>query len=153
MPIQARLQEGLKQAMRDKDAARRSVLRYLRSEIHNEEIAKQTELDDEGIISVLTRQVQQRRDSIEAYEAANRQDLVDKEKGELAIIFEYMPQQMSREEIIDVVHQAIQDSGAAGPGDMGKVMGRIMPQVRGRADGKEVNSIVSEELKRLAEIE
>ena len=153
MPIQARLQEDLKQAMRDKDVVRRSVLRYLRSEIHNEEIAKQTELDDEGIITVLTRQAQQRRDSIEACEAANRQDLVDKEKGELAIILEYLPQQMSREEITDVVRQAIQEAGAAGPGDMGKVMGRIMPQVRGKADGKEVNSIVSEELKRLAEIE
>ena len=153
MPIQARLQEDLKQAMRDKDTIRRSVLRYLRSEIHNEEIAKQTELDDEGIIIVLTRQVQQRRDSIEVYEAANRQDLVEKEKGELAIIFEYMPQQMSTEEITDVVRQAIQDADAAGPGDMGKVMGRIMRQVRGKADGKEVNSIVSEELKRLADTE
>ena len=153
MPIQARLQEDLKQAMRDKDVVRRSVLRYLRSEIHNEEIAKQTELDDEGIIRVLTRQAQQRRDSIEVYEAANRQDLVDKEKGELAIIFEYMPQQMSREEIIDVARQAIEEAGAAGPGDMGKVMGRIMPQVRGKTDGKEVSSIVSEELKRLADTE
>jgi len=150
MPIQDRLQEDLKQAMRSKDTVRRSVLRYLRSEIHNEEIAKQTELDDDGIIVVLTRQAQQRRDSIELYESANRQDLVDKEKGELAIIFEYMPQQMSREEIIDVVRQAIEEAGAAGPGDMGKVMGRIMPQVRGKTDGKEVSSIVSEELKRLA---
>ena len=153
MPIQARLQEDLKQAMRDKDVVRRSVLRYLRSEIHNEEIAKQTELDDEGIIRVLTRQAQQRRDSIEVYETANRQDWVDKEKGELAIIFEYMPQQMSREEIIDVARQAIEEAGAAGPGDMGKVMGRIMPQVRGKTDGKEVSSIVSEELKRLADTE
>ena len=150
MPIQDRLQEDLKQAMRSKDTVRRSVLRYLRSEIHNEEIARQTELDDDGIIVVLTRQAQQRRDSIELYESANRQDLVDKEKGELAIIFEYMPQQMSREEIIDVVRQAIEEAGAAGPGDMGKVMGRIMPQVRGKTDGKEVSSIVSEELKRLA---
>ena len=153
MPIQARLQEDLKQAMRDKDTVRRSVLRYLRSEIHNEEIAKQTELDDDGIIIVLTRQAQQRRESIEVYEAANRQDLVDKEKGELAIIFEYMPEQMSREDVIDLVRQAIEEAGATGPGDMGKVMGRIMPQVRGKTDGKEVSSIVSEELKRLADAE
>ena len=91
MPIQDRLQEDLKQAMRSKDTVRRSVLRYLRSEIHNEEIARQTELDDDGIIVVLTRQAQQRRDSIELYESANRQDLVVKEKGELAITCEYMP--------------------------------------------------------------
>ena len=153
MPIQARLQEDLKQAMRDKDTVSRSVLRYLRSEIHNEEIAKLTELDDEGIIKVLTRQAQQRRDSIEVYEAANRQDLVDKEKGELAIIFEYMPEQMSREDVIDLVRQAIEEAGATGPGDMGKVMGRIMPQVRGKTDGKEVSSIVSEELRRLTDAE
>ena len=81
MPIQARLQEDLKQAMRDKDVVRRSVLRYLRSEIHNEEIAKQTELDDDGIIVVLTRHAQPRRARIAAYERANRPELRDKETG------------------------------------------------------------------------
>ena len=134
--------------MRDKDALRRSVLRYLRSEIHNEEIASQKELDDEGILRVLSRQAQQRRDSIEAYESANRQDLVDKENGELAIILEYLPQQLSRDEISELVNQAIEEVGATGPADMGKVMGKIMPQVRGRAEGREVNAIVSEQLRR-----
>ncbi len=148
MPIQAKMQEDLRQAMRDKDALRRSVLRYLRSEIHNEEIASQKELDDEGILRVLSRQAQQRRDSIEAYESANRQDLVDKENGELAIILEYLPQQLSRDEISELVNQAIEEVGATGPADMGKVMGKIMPQVRGRAEGREVNAIVSEQLRR-----
>ena len=148
MQIQEKLQEDLRQAMRDKDALRRSVLRYLRSEIHNEEIASQKEeLDDEGILRVLSRQAQQRRDSIEAYESGNRQDLVDKEKGELAIILQYLPQQLSRDEIGKLVNKAIEEVGATGPADMGKVMGKIMPQVRGRAEGREVNAIVSEQLR------
>ncbi len=150
MPIQAQLQEDLKQAMRAKDATRRSVLRYLRSEIHNAEISQQKELDDEGVLAVLSRQAQQRRDSIEAYESANRQDLVEREKDELAIILEYLPQQLMRSEIDDLVEQAIADSGASGPADMGKVMGRLMPQVRGRAEGREVSAAASAALRRMA---
>ena len=150
MPLQTRLQEDLRQAMRAKDAMRRSVLRYLRSEIHNAEIVQQKELDDEGVLDVLSRQAQQRRDSIEAYESANRQDLVEREKGELAIILEYLPQQLTRAEIDELVEQAIADSGASGPADMGKVMGRLMPQVRGRAEGREVSAAAAAALRRLS---
>lgn len=150
MPLQTRLQEDLKQAMRNKDALRRSVLRYLRSEIHNAEITRQKELDDEGVLAVLSRQAQQRRDSIEAYESANRQDLVERERGELAVILEYLPQQLTRTEIDELVEQAIAETGASGPGDMGKVMGRLMPQVRGRAEGREVSAAASDALRRLA---
>ena len=150
MPIQAQLQEDLKQAMRAKDALRRSVLRYLRSEIHNAEIAQQKALDDEDVLAVLSRQAQQRRDSIEAYESANRQDLVEREKDELAIILEYLPQQLTRAEIDELVEQAIADTGASGPADMGKVMGRLMPQVRGRAEGREVSAAVTAALRLLS---
>ena len=150
MSIQARIQEDLKQAMRDRDTLRRSVLRYLRSEIHNAEIAQQKDLDDEGVLTVLSRQAQQRRDSIEAYESGNRQDLVEKERGELAIIMEYLPQQLTRAEIDELVEQAIADTGAAGPSDMGKVMGRLMAQVRGRAEGREVSAAASAALRHLA---
>ncbi len=150
MPIQAQLQQDLRQAMRDKDAMRRSVLRYLRSEIHNVEIAQQKELDDEGVLAVLSRQAQQRRDSIEAYQGANRQDLVEREQGELAIIMEYLPQQLTRAEIDDLVEQAISDTGASGPQDMGRVMGKLMPQVRGRAEGREVSAAVSAALRQMA---
>ena len=137
--------------MRKGDVLRRSVIRLLRSEIHNEEIAKRTRLEDDGIIGVLSRQAQQRRESIEAFEQGNRQDLVEKEKAELGIILEYLPQQMSREEISALVRQAIQEAGATGPSDMGKVMGRVMPQVRGRAEGREINAIALELLKGLDE--
>ena len=149
MSLQHRLQEDLKESMRDGDSTRRSAIRYLRSEIHNQEIASQTTLDDDAIIGVLSKQAQQRRESIEAFGAGNRQDLVEKEEAELAIILEYLPAQMSSEEVTALAQGAIEELGATGPQDMGKVMGRLMPQVRGKAQGKEVSAIVSELLRGL----
>ncbi len=133
--------------MRSRDVLRRSVLRLVLSALHNEEIAKQTGLDDEGITSVLGKQAQQRRESIEAYTQGERQDLADKEKAELEIIMAYLPEQMSREGIAAVVKRAIAETGAAGPQDLGKVMSRVMPEIRGKAQGREVNAIASELLK------
>ena len=149
MTMKSRLEDDLRQAMRDRDTLRRDVIRYMRSEIRNQEIRVQDDLDDQGVVQVLSRQAQQRRDSIEAFSEANRNDLVEKEQAELAIIMEYLPQQMSREEITELVRQVVTEVGAEGPGDMGKVMSRIMPQVRGRAEGREVNSIVMETLSSL----
>ena len=149
MTMKARLDDDLKQAMRSRDTARRDVIRYLRSEIRNQEIRVQEDLDDDGVVQVLSRQAQQRRDSIEAFSEANRTDLVEKEQAELEIIMEYMPQQMASDEIASLVQQVIADVGASGPGDMGKVMSQIMPQVRGRAEGREVSSIVMETLRSL----
>ena len=135
--------------MRKGDSTRRSVIRYVRSKIHDEEIARLATLDDDAIIDQLGKQAQQRRDSIEAFRSGNRQDLVEKEEAELAIILEYLPEQMSSEEIAEVAQAAVEEVGAAGPGDMGKVMGRVMPHVRGRADGKAVSQVVSGLLKGL----
>ena len=147
MTIKTKLDDDLKQAMRAKDVLRRDVLRFLRSEIRNQEIRVQRELDDDGVTQVLSRQAQQRRDSVEAFAEANRDDLVEKESAELAVIMEYLPQQMTRDEIVELVGRVISEVGAAGPGDMGKVMSRIMPQVRGRAEGREVSSIVARTLR------
>ena len=149
MPLKTRLNDELKDAMRSGDTTRRTTIRYLLSIIQNEEIAKRTELDDEGILAVLSRQAQQRRDSIEAFEKADRRDLVDKEKAELDFILPYLPQQLSADEIKELVGQAITHVGASGPGDMGKVMSQVMPKVKGRAEGRQVSSIVSELLKAL----
>ena len=149
MTMKDRLNDDLKQAMRDRDTVRRDVIRYLRSEIRNQEIRVQDDLDDDGVVQVLSRQAQQRRDSIEAFAQADRTDLVEKEQAELAIIMRYLPQQMTRDEIASLVQQVIADVGASGPGDMGKVMSQIMPQVRGRAEGREVSSIVMETLRSL----
>ena len=112
MSIRERLDEDLKDAMRQKHVLRRTVIRTLRSEIHNAEIAQRSELDEDGIVGVLTRQAQQRRDSIEAYTDASRDDLVEQESSELAIIMEYLPEQMSSDEIRALVEKAVAEVGA-----------------------------------------
>ena len=143
------IDSDLKEAMRNREALKRTVLRTMLSEIRNAEINSQTTLDDEGIISVLTKQVQQRKDSVEAYEAANREDLVAKETEEINIISVYLPEQLPQEEIEQIIDSAISQSGASSLDDMGKIMGLVMPQVRGRADGKIVNTIVTSKLRAL----
>ena len=143
MSLKGRLDDDLKEAMRSGDRLRRSVIRLLRAAIKNEEIAARRELDDAGVVDVLTRQVKQRRDSIEAFTQGGRQDMVDKEQAEAAVILEYLPRQMDADEIAALVRQAIDETGAAGPADMGRVMGRVMPQVKGRAQGGQVSAIAS----------
>ena len=147
MTLTETLQDDLKKAMRSGDVMRRSVIRMLRSEIHNREIESRSELDDAATIQLLGRQAQQRRDSIEAFERAERDDLVQKEQAELAIIMGYLPQQLTGEELLEIVRGSIEQVGAEGPQDMGKVMGAVMPKVRGRAEGREVNRIASELLR------
>ena len=147
MTLKETLQDDLKKAMRSGDVMRRSVIRMLRSEIHNREIESRSELDDAATIQLLGRQAQQRRDSIEAFERAERDDLVQKEQAELAVIMGYLPQQLTGEELLEIVRGSIEQVGAEGPQDMGKVMGAVMPKVRGRAEGREVNRIASELLR------
>ena len=139
-----RLEKDLKQAMRDRDSLRLSVIRMLRSALHNEKIAKQSELTEDQVTNVLRRQAQQRRDSIEAFERGNSPDLVQKEKSELAFIVEYLPEPMLRDDIVKLVEGIILEEQAQSLRDMGKVMARVMPVVRGRADGREVSSIVTD---------
>lgn len=150
MTLHEKLQEDVKDAMRSGDTARREVIRFVLADIHNQEIAQKEPLDDEAVIDLLGRQAQQRRDSIEAFKQGDRQDLVDKEEGELAIILQYLPEQMSRDEISSLAQSAIEETGASGPQDMGKVMGSLMPKVKGKAQGKEVSAVVSKLLKSMA---
>ena len=140
--LKDRLYEDLKTAMRSGDVVRRSVIRYVRSEIKNEEIAIQADLDDDGVIRVLGRQVSQRRDSIDAFTNANRKDLAGNEKSELEILLEYLPKQMSREEIKNLVVNTLEEMDNEGPIEPGKVMSIIMPKVKGKAEGREVNTVV-----------
>ena len=147
MTLKSRLDDDLRSAMKSGDSLRRNVIRYLKSQVHNQEIADQSELDDGGVLRVLTRQAQQRRESIRAFEEGGRADLVDQESAELEIIMEYLPEQLTDEEIRELVDQAVIEAGAQGPGDMGKVMGRLMPRVGGRANGREVSAMLSEVLR------
>ena len=149
MPLLDKINTDLKAAMRAKEEVRLLVLRTLLSSINYAEIAKQKKLDDGGIIEVIGKEIKQRRESIEAYDKGNRKDLSDKEKAELVILQEYMPAQMSVQEITAIVEKVIAEVGAKGPGDKGKVMQKLMPQVKGKADGNEVNSIVTDLLGKL----
>ncbi|GBD10845.1 hypothetical protein HRbin23_00495 [bacterium HR23] len=141
--LQERVQKDMQDAMRRGDTLRRDVLRLLRSAFAYEQIARGHPLSDQEAVAVLQREVKQRRESIDAFRAGGREDLAAKEERELAILLEYLPQQLSREELVDLARRVIQETGAKGPADKGKVMGRLMPQVRGRADGATVNAVVS----------
>ena len=144
MGLKERLDDDLKRAIREQDALRRTVLRSLRSEVHNEEIALQKSLDDDdGIIGVISRLVRQRRESISEFHKGNREDLVEREEADLAILLGYLPPQLTREDLAGLAEAVIGEVGARGPGDKGKVMGKLMPQVRGKADGSAVNEVVT----------
>jgi|TARA_B100000586_G_scaffold257743_1_gene221676 hypothetical protein len=147
--LKERLDGDLKDAMRNKDSIRRTVLRTIISEIRNAEIAKQEALDDEGIMVVITKQAQQRRDSIEAFKSASRSDLVENESEELKIISGYLPEQLSEDEISVVITEVISQVEAKGFSDMGKVMKEIMQRIRGRADGKAISAIVTSRLREM----
>ena len=144
MSLQERITSDLYQAQKQGDKARMSALRLIKSGIQYAEIAKGASLDDAGVIDVFNKEVKQRRESIEGFTKGNRSDLVEKEKTELAILLEYLPKQISRQEISEIIRKVVGEVGAKGPGDKGKVMSKLMPQVKGKADGREVGAIVDE---------
>ena len=138
---EGKIREDLKEALKQRNQTRASVLRMLLSEIKNTEIAQQKHLDDDKILDVISTEVKRHRESIEAFRQGNRGDLVVQEKAELSILMGYLPKQMSREEIRAAARRIIETVGVKGKGS---VMAQLMPQLRGRADGKEVSEIVSE---------
>ena len=147
-----RLKEDLKAAMRAKDKVRLRTLRSLRSALKNKEIDQRKEgaetvLSEQDQLAVLRKQANQRKDSIEQYEEAGREDLVQKEREELAVLEEYMPEQMSDDELRDRLQAIIDDVGASSMGDMGPVMGRAMSELRGRVDGSRVQEMVQQLLR------
>ena len=142
--LRQKLSDDLKQAMRSGDKVRRSVIRLVMAAIRNAEIARQTDLDDAGIISVIAKEVRQRHESIEAFKLGNRHDLVAQEEAELTILNEYLPRQMTREEIMVAARQVIDEIGAEGPDDKRKVMPQLIAQLKGKADGREINAVVTE---------
>ena len=144
MSLQQRLTADLKQAMKQGDDSRRSLIRLVLAGVKNAEIDKGAALDDSEVIDVISRQAKRHRESIAEFGKGNRQDLVAQEEAELAIILEYLPQQMSREEIVEAARSAIEQVGARGLGDKGKVMSQLMPQLKNRAQGREINEVVSE---------
>jgi uncharacterized protein YqeY len=142
--VQDRLFSDLKQAMKKGDKIRQSVIRLTRAEIQNVEKAQGKPLDDPGVIDILSKEAKKRRESIAEFSKADRQDLVAQEEAELAILLEYLPPQLSREEIVAAARSVIEELGAQGPGDKGRVMGKLMPQLKGKAEGRLVSEVVAE---------
>ena len=143
-PLKQKLTDDLKQAMRGGDKIRRSVIRLVMAAIKNTEIARQATLEDADILGIIAKEARQRRESIEAFKQGDRQDLVAQEETELAVLNQYLPQQMTREEIVQAARRIIKEVGAEGPGDKGKVMPKLIAELKGKADGREINAVVTE---------
>jgi len=141
MKIKEQLTQDLKQAMIAGEKERRDTIRYLMAQIKNAEIKKQKELEENEIFELLLKQSQQRTESIEAYSEANRLDLVGKEKVELEIIQEYLPKQLTLKEISELVSESIKSLEITSPKEIGKLMADVMPKLKGKASGKEINKI------------
>ncbi|EOH86565.1 GatB/YqeY domain-containing protein [Enterococcus pallens] len=144
MSLLTRLNEDMKQAMRSKDKESLQVIRMLKAAVQNEQINTGQELSEDEELTVLSREMKQRRDSLTEFEKADRTDLADKVKKEIVIVEKYLPAQLSEDEIRSIVSDAIAKTGAASPKEFGKVMGAVMPKVKGKADGNQVNAIVKE---------
>ncbi len=142
--LKERLNSDLKQAMRGGDKVRRSVIRLVLAAVQNAEIARQAALEDSDILGIIAKDVRQHQESIEAFRQGNRQDLVAQEEAELVVLNEYLPRQMTRDEIVAEARRVIKEVGAQGPGDKGKVMPKLIAQLKGRADGREINAVVTE---------
>lgn len=144
MSLKEQLAEDLKDAIRHNDETRKNTIRMATTAIKNAEVASGKPLDDQGVVGILAKEAKQRKESIDQFEKAGRQDLVDKETAELKVLESYLPETMSRDEIVAEAKSAIEEVGAVGPSDKGKVMSKLMPKLAGRAEGREINEIVTE---------
>ena len=146
MSLLERLNSDMKQAMKNKEKDKLAVIRLIKAAIQNESIKVGHDLSEEEELTVLSRDVKQRKDSLHEFEKAGREDLVDKIRTELKYVELYMPEQLSEEELSKIVNQAIADTGASSKAEMGKVMSVIMPKVKGKADGSLINKLVQQHL-------
>jgi uncharacterized protein YqeY len=153
MSLRERIEDDLKTALKAGDKQRLSCLRMVKSKVQEKQVelrgrqGPEAKLSEEDVTNVVSAYAKQRRDSIESYEKGGREDLAANERAELEILTDYLPQQMSEDEVAAIVDEAVRESGATAPKDMGAVMKLVMPKVKGRADGKLVNRIVQSRLK------
>ncbi len=142
MSLKAQITEDMKSAMRAKDSERLGAIRMLTAAMKQKEVDERVELDDAMVVAIVDKLIKQRKDSIEAFTKADRMDLADKEKAEMAVLQVYLPQRMSAEEVGAAVAAIVASLGATGPGDMGKVMGAVKTQLAGKADMGQVSAAV-----------
>ena len=146
MSLKQKISEDMKDAMRAKDSARLGAIRLLQAAIKQREVDERIELTDADVISAIEKMLKQRRDSIAAYESANRTDLADVEKFEVSVLQTYLPQQLTEEEVSQIVDKVVADTGAQGAKDMGKVVGLVRPLVAGVADMAKVSGLIKARL-------
>jgi uncharacterized protein YqeY len=146
MVLRERLTEDIKASMKARETEKLAALRLLSAAVKQREVDERITLDDAGVVAVIEKMLKQRRDSIEQFERARRQDLADKEKYEVTILQAYMPQALSEAEVSTIVAEAIAATGAKAPSDMGKVMGAVKPKVAGRADMGKVSALIKSRL-------
>ncbi|KMK75949.1 GatB/YqeY domain-containing protein [Alkalihalobacillus pseudalcaliphilus] len=146
MSLLERLNTDMKNAMKNKDKLKLSVIRMVKASLQNEQIKLGRELTEDESLTVLNRELKQRRDSLHEFEQANREDLASKIRDEFAVLEIYMPKQLTEDELNEIVTQTISQVGATSKADMGKVMGALMPKVKGKADGGLVNRLVQQQL-------
>ena len=144
MAIKDKLKDDLKAAMLEKDTIRKNVVQLIKAGVLQVEKDKKITLDDEGVLDVIAKQLKQRRDSLPDYEKSGREDLIAQLKREMELLMEYLPQQLTHDELVEIVKDAIAQTGASEIKDMGKIMAAVMPKTKGRADGKEINAIARE---------
>ena len=142
LSLSDRLEAAMRESMRARDAQRTDTLRMAMAAAHNLKIERRRDLTDEEVVDVLTRQVKQRRESIEMYRAGGREDRAAAEEAEAAILAEFLPEQLGEADVEALARAAIAETGASTPADLGRVMGRLAPQTRGRADGRLVSDVV-----------
>ena len=142
-----KLSADLKQALRSGDTTKRNVIRLVLAAVNNAEIARQAKLSDGDVIGVIQKEIRQRQESITAFKQGNRPDLVAVEEAEMAVLLTYMPAQVSRDDIVSAAKRIIAETGAHGPADKGKVMPKLIAELKGKADGREINAVVTELLK------
>jgi uncharacterized protein YqeY len=142
MTLQDRIESAMRDGMRARDERRTLTLRMAMSAAHNRQIELGRALTDEDYIDVLGKQVKQRRESIEAFRAGGREAMADNEEAEAAILAEFLPEPLSSAELEQIVRSAIAETGASSPADLGRVMGRVVPQTKGRADGRALSDLV-----------
>lgn len=141
MSLKEKLAEDLKQAMKDKDVIRKNVVQMVRAGVLQIEKDKKVTLDDEGVLEVIAKQLKQRRDSLPDYEKSGREDLIADLKAEMDVLMRYLPEQLTKEELTEIIKEAFASTGASSMKDMGKIMAYVMPKTKGRADGKMINEI------------
>ena len=146
MGLKEQLNEDMKQAMRAKDKNRLSAIRMVRGAVRDKEINSKVELDDDGVLEVIASQIKKRKDALEQLRKSNRDDLVEAEMEQINILQDFLPAQLSMEEIEAAVTGAIEELGATSMRDMGKVMGKLVPQLRGTADNSVISQMVRQKL-------